>query len=92
LKQPHELPVLSFKNCELDPSRIITLFSGGVPKDQVLMLPYEEKSNEWLQVDLGKACRLEALQINFADQSVTNLNRLTGDSYQYFVEVSQDVP
>lgn len=28
---------------ELDPSRIITLFSGGVPKDQVLMLPYSDE-------------------------------------------------
>ena len=28
---------------ELDPSRIITLFSGGVPKDQVLMLPYNDE-------------------------------------------------
>ncbi|MEI9960353.1 MAG: glycoside hydrolase family 2 TIM barrel-domain containing protein [Limisphaerales bacterium] len=28
---------------ELDPSRIITMFSGGVPKDQVLMLPYDEE-------------------------------------------------
>ncbi len=27
---------------ELDPSRIIVMFSGGVPKDQVLMLPYED--------------------------------------------------
>lgn len=27
----------------LDPSRIITLFSGGVPKDQVLMLPYSDE-------------------------------------------------
>jgi len=27
---------------ELDPSRIIAMFSGGVPKDQVLMLPYED--------------------------------------------------
>ena len=27
---------------DLDPSRIITLFSGGVPKDQVLMLPYSD--------------------------------------------------
>lgn len=27
---------------ELDPSRIITMFSGGVPKDQVLMLPYAD--------------------------------------------------
>jgi hypothetical protein len=28
---------------ELDPSRIITMFSGGVPKDQVLMLPYSDE-------------------------------------------------
>ena len=27
---------------ELDPSRIIAMFSGGVPKDQVLMLPYND--------------------------------------------------
>ena len=27
---------------ELDPSRIVTMFSGGVPKDQVLMLPYND--------------------------------------------------
>ncbi len=27
---------------QLDPSRIITMFSGGVPKDQVLMLPYSD--------------------------------------------------
>lgn len=27
----------------LDPSRIITMFSGGVPKDQVLMLPYSDE-------------------------------------------------
>jgi hypothetical protein len=28
---------------QLDPSRIITLFSGGVPKDQALMLPYSDE-------------------------------------------------
>ena len=45
---------------------------------------------EWLQVDLGKPCRLEALQINFADQGVTNLGRMTNDSYRYYVQVSDD--
>ncbi|HXS69662.1 MAG TPA: family 43 glycosylhydrolase [Candidatus Polarisedimenticolia bacterium] len=48
------------------------------------------KAGEWLQVDLGKPCRIEAIQINFADQGVTNLNRMTHDSYRYFVEVSED--
>ena len=47
-------------------------------------------AGEWLQVDLGKPCRIDAVQINFADQGVTNLNRMVGDSYRYFVEVSED--
>jgi hypothetical protein len=45
---------------------------------------------EWLQVDLGKPCRIEALQINFADQGVTNLGRMLNDSYRYTVQFSDD--
>jgi hypothetical protein len=45
---------------------------------------------EWLQVDLGKRCRIDALQINFADQGMTNLDRMTGDSYRYSIQVSDD--
>lgn len=45
---------------------------------------------EWLQVDLGKPCWIEAMQINFADQGVTNLGRMTGDSYRYTVQLSDD--
>jgi len=48
------------------------------------------QSGEWLQVDLGKACRVEAIQINFADQGATNLDRLRDDSYRYYVETSND--
>ena len=45
---------------------------------------------EWLQLDLGKRCRIEALQVNFADQGVTNLDRMVGDFYRYTVQVSDD--
>jgi hypothetical protein len=45
---------------------------------------------EWLQVDLGKPCRIDALQVNFADQGVTNLDRMTGDSYRYSIQISDD--
>jgi hypothetical protein len=45
---------------------------------------------EWLQLDLGKPCRIEAVQINFADEGVTNLGRLYNDSYQYYAETSGD--
>lgn len=45
---------------------------------------------EWLQVDLGKPCRIEAMQINFADQGVTNLGRMENDFYRYKVKVSED--
>jgi len=45
---------------------------------------------EWLQVDLGKRCRIDAVQINFADQGMTNLDRLMGDSYRYNLQISDD--
>ncbi len=45
---------------------------------------------EWLQVDLGKPCRIEAMQINFADQDMTNLSCTSNDSYRYKVETSAD--
>jgi hypothetical protein len=48
------------------------------------------KPGEWLQVDLGKPCRIDAVQINFADQGMTNLNRMVGDTYRYSVEISDD--
>lgn len=46
-------------------------------------------AGEWLEVDLGKVCRIEALQLNFADEGATQLGRMN-DSYQYLVEVSDD--
>jgi xylan 1,4-beta-xylosidase len=48
------------------------------------------KPGEWLQVDLGKPCRIEALQINFADQGMTNLGRMENDFYRYYVQTSDD--
>lgn len=47
-------------------------------------------AGEWLRVDLGKVSRLEALQINFADQGSTNIGRLRGAGYRYYVEASTD--
>jgi xylan 1,4-beta-xylosidase len=46
--------------------------------------------HEWLQVDLGAPDKIEAVQINFADQGSTTLGRLTGDAYRYIVEASGD--
>jgi len=48
------------------------------------------KPGEWLQVDLGKPCRIEAIQINFADQGMTNLGRMEKDSYRYYVQISDN--
>ena len=48
------------------------------------------QKGEWLRVDLGKPCRICALQINFADQGMTNLGRMDDDSYRYYVETSND--
>jgi len=47
---------------------------------------------EWLAVDLGKPCRVNAVQVNFAEQDVSVTRRNWGDanSHQYTLEVSDD--
>jgi len=47
---------------------------------------------EWLAVDLGKPCRINALQVNFAEQDVSVTRRNLGDanSHQYTLETSAD--
>jgi xylan 1,4-beta-xylosidase len=44
---------------------------------------------EWLSVDLGKPCRIDAVQINFADVNSTSYGRIS-DAYRYTLEVSDD--
>jgi xylan 1,4-beta-xylosidase len=45
---------------------------------------------EWLKVDLGKTCRIEAIQTNFMDQDALAFDMLKGDAYQYVIEFSND--
>ena len=46
---------------------------------------------EWLTLDLGAVCRVEAVQINFADQDVKPASgRHNGFSYRYTLEASAD--
>lgn len=44
---------------------------------------------EFLQVDFGKPCRIDSVQINFADVNST-AHGFTKDSYRYAIEVSDD--
>lgn len=44
---------------------------------------------EWLQVDFGKPCRIDAVQVNFADIGSTAHGHLD-DAYRYALEVSDD--
>jgi hypothetical protein len=44
---------------------------------------------EWLQIDMGAEKRIDAVQINFADEGSTALGRST-DMYKYKLEVSRD--
>lgn len=47
--------------------------------------------DEWLKVDLGQVCRIEAIQTNFADQDAQASGMLKdGDAYQYVIDVSKD--
>ena len=47
-------------------------------------------SGEWFQVDLQSKCRIEAFQLDFADEGSHQVGRLRSDAYQYLVEVSDD--
>jgi hypothetical protein len=44
---------------------------------------------EWLQIDLGAEMRIDAVQINFADQDSTGKG-ISTDVYKYVVETSND--
>lgn len=44
---------------------------------------------EWLQVDFGKQCRVNAVQVNFGDEGATQRGRLK-DGYGYQLRVSTD--
>ncbi|MCY2931233.1 MAG: discoidin domain-containing protein [Planctomycetota bacterium] len=47
---------------------------------------------EWLAVDLGKPCRINAVQVNFAEQDATARTRRVEDElyHQYTLETSDD--
>ncbi len=45
---------------------------------------------EWLEADLGKTCRIDALQIDFADEGALSTDYLGEHAYKYFVEASDD--
>lgn len=47
---------------------------------------------EWLAVDLGKTCRINAIQVNFAEQDATARKRRIEDElyHQYTLEISDD--
>ena len=47
-------------------------------------------AGEWLQVDLGKTCRINAIQANFADQDAEQHGPLINDGYRYKIEASTD--
>jgi xylan 1,4-beta-xylosidase len=44
---------------------------------------------EWFQIDLGAAQRIDALQVNFADQDSKGTG-ISGDGYRYRIEASID--
>lgn len=48
------------------------------------------KKNEWLSVDLGAPCTINALQVNFAENETNLLGREGVLSHQYLVEYSTD--
>lgn len=49
-----------------------------------------DKPGEWLSVNLGKRCRIDALQVNFAEHEATALGRAADLYHQYRLEWSLD--
>lgn len=49
-----------------------------------------DKPGEWLSVNLGKPCRVDAVQVNFAEHEATALGRPAGLYHQYRLEWSLD--
>jgi hypothetical protein len=47
-------------------------------------------AGEWLAVDLGAPARIEAIQVNFAEQDTKTLGAAAGPYQQYLVERSSD--
>jgi hypothetical protein len=47
-------------------------------------------AGEWIGVDLGKRCRIEAVQVNFAEHESTALGRAPDLYHQYRLEASFD--
>ncbi len=45
---------------------------------------------EWLSVDLGKECRINAIQTNFAEEGATQMGRHADFMIQYIIEASTD--
>jgi xylan 1,4-beta-xylosidase len=49
-----------------------------------------DKPGEWLQIDLGRKMRINALQINYADHKATQRNKAMDIYYQYQIFMSDD--
>jgi xylan 1,4-beta-xylosidase len=49
-----------------------------------------DKPGEWLSVNLGKRCRIDAVQVNFAEHEATALGRTPETYHQYKLEASAD--
>lgn len=45
-------------------------------------------AGEWLSVDMEKACTVNAIQVNFADEGANAASFKPGDSYRYYIEAS----
>ena len=45
---------------------------------------------EWLSIDLGRLKTIRAIQVNFAEQNISALNRIPGFAQHYLLEYSND--
>lgn len=62
---------------------------NAVDEDSRTLWSARSGGEEWFQIDLGSKKRIEAIQINFADQGSQGRG-ISRDSYRYVLELSDD--
>lgn len=84
--------LLSYKK-EAQCSSAKSEYPVGLAFDENIKTYWSSESGdrgEWLQVDLGKVCSVNAIQVNFAEESTDGSSETRNDPHQYLVEISED--
>lgn len=96
IKDPHERftgwMLLSYKKAATVSSTDSTLMASNLTDESMRTYWSAQSGNpgEWAQVDLGHACQVRAIQLNYYDRKVKQHNRASDLYHQYQILASTD--